>query len=382
MTEDRRLRIETLAVRSAGKPHGTSRAIAPPITLSTTFERGEDGSYPGGFDYSRSGNPNRQALEIALAALEGGAEAVAFPSGMAATFGLIFSLSPGDHVVAPGDAYHGTGVLLRDQFADRGVEASFVDMLDLDAVAAAVRPNTRLLWMETPSNPLIRVSDIEAIAGIAREAGVLSACDNTWATPLLQRPLELGVDIVIHSTTKYLAGHSDVTGGVAIVREEGETLDRLRKIQTDGGLIPSPFDAWLTRRGLESLAPRMAMHCANAMAVAHFLDAHPAVERVHYPGLEGDPGHALASRQMRDFGGMLAFDVVGGRDEAFAVAAAVEIIARATSLGGTHSLIEHRASIEGSTTCAPENLLRLSVGLEHPDDLTEDLDRALSAARG
>ena len=374
------MRLETLAVKAGMEPDDASRAIAPPITLSTTFERGEDGSYPGGFDYSRSGNPNRRALEAALAALEGGAEAVAYPSGMAATFSVIFSLSPGDHVVAADDAYYGTGVLLREQFAERGIEATFVDMTDLGAVRAAMRPNTRLVWMETPSNPLIRVSDIEAIAGIARDGGALSCCDNTWATPLLQRPLELGADLVMHSTTKYFGGHSDVTGGAVIVREPGEALDALRKIQKDGGLIPSPFDAWLTRRGLESLAPRMAMHCANALELARFLDAHPGVERVHYPGLEDDPGHRLASRQMSDFGGMLAFDVVGGRDEAFAVAAAVKIIARATSLGGTHSLIEHRASVEGPTTRAPDNLLRMSVGLEHPEDLKEDLARALARA--
>ncbi|WP_419938927.1 trans-sulfuration enzyme family protein [Candidatus Palauibacter sp.] len=374
------MRIETLAVKTGLDPDGTSRAIAPPITLSTTFERGEDGSYPGGFDYSRSGNPNRAALEAALAALEGGPEAIAFPSGMAATFSVIFSLAPGDHVVAADDAYYGTGVLLREQFARRGIEASFVDMTDLDAVRAAMRPNTRLVWMETPSNPLIRISDIEAIAGIAREGGAISCCDNTWATPLLQRPLDLGADLVMHSTTKYFGGHSDVTGGAVIARERGETLEALRKIQTDGGLVPSPFDAWLTRRGLESLAARMVMHCINAIELARFLDAHPRVERVHYPGLEDDPGHALAARQMSGFGGMLSFDVTGGRDEAFAVAAAVKVIARATSLGGTHSLIEHRASIEGAATRAPENLLRMSVGLEHADDLKEDLDRALAAA--
>lgn len=375
------MRIETVAVKAGLEPEAGSRAIAAAITLSTTFERGEDGSYPGGFDYSRTGNPNRAALEAALAALEGGAEAVAFPSGMAATFSIIFSLSPGDHVVAADDAYYGTGVLLREQFAERGVEASFVDMTDLDAVRAAMRPNTRLVWMETPSNPLIRVSDIEAIAGIARGGGALSCCDNTWATPLLQRPLELGADLVMHSMTKYFGGHSDVTGGAVIVREPGKTLEALRGLQRDGGLVPSPFDAWLTRRGLESLAPRMAAHCSNARELARFLAAHPGVERVHYPGLEDDAGHALASRQMSDFGGMLAFDVAGGREEAFAVAAAVKIIARATSLGGTHSLIEHRASVEGPTTRAPENLLRMSVGLEHVDDLKEDLAQALAAAR-
>lgn len=371
------MRIETLAVKMA--PDAASRAVAPPITLSTTFERGADGSYPGGYDYSRSGNPNRQLLEQGVAALEGGAEAIAFPSGMAATFGVLFALKPGDHVVAPDDAYYGTGAVLRDQFADRGLEASFVDMTDLDAVAGAIRDNTRLVWTETPSNPLIRVFDLAAIAQIARDAGALSACDNTWATPLLQRPLDLGMDIVMHSSTKYFAGHSDVTGGAVIVKVADETYEAIRKVQVDGGLIPSPFDAWLTRRGLETIAVRMPVHCSNAMALARFLEGHPAVACVHYPGLESDPGHELASRQMRAFGGMLAFDVKGGRDEAFAVAANVDIIVRATSLGGTHSLIEHRASVEGEATRAPESLLRVSVGLEHEDDLKEDLDRALSA---
>lgn len=372
------MRPETLAVKSAMEPDGASRAIAPPITLSTTFERGKDGSYPGGYDYSRSGNPNRTALETALAALEGGEAALAFPSGMAATFAVLFALRPGDHVVAADDAYYGTGALLRDQFADRGLEVSFVDMTDLDAVAAAVRADTRLIWTETPSNPLIRVTDLAAVAGIARSAGALAACDNTWATPLLQRPLELGFDLVMHSTTKYFGGHSDVTGGAVIVREADETFERLEAVQKDGGLIPSPFDAWLIRRGLESMPARMAMHCSNALALAEFLDRHETVECVHYPGLPDDPGHEIAVRQMRDFGGMLAFDIVGGREEAFAVAAGVRVIARATSLGGTHSLIEHRASVEGPTTRAPENLLRVSVGLEHPDDLMEDLDRALA----
>lgn len=374
------MRIETLAVQSTGGPDGASGAIAPSITLSTTFERAADGTYPGGFDYSRSGNPNRVALERALASLEGGAAAAAFPSGTAATFGIIFSLLPGDHVVAPDDTYYGTAVLLRNLFLERGLEATFVDMTDLEAVASALRPNTKVVWIETPSNPLIRISDIEAIADIAHEGGAIAVCDNTWATPLLQRPLDLGADLVMHSTTKYLAGHSDAMGGGVVTKEEDERFERIRKMQVDAGSIPAPFDSWLIRRGLESLAPRMAMHCANAIELARFLEAHPKVERVHFPGLENDPGHELASRQMRDFGGMLSFHIAGGQAEAFAVTSTVRVFARATSLGATHSLIEHRASAEGPTTKAPQSLLRVSVGLEHPDDLKEDLDQALTTA--
>ncbi len=373
------MRPETLAVRGGHRPDRGDRAIAPPITLSTTFERGEDGEYPGGFDYSRAGNPNRNMLETALADLEGGADAFAFPSGMAATYSVISCFQPGDHVIQSHDAYYGTTVLLREHFDRWGVDTDFVDMTSLDALRSAIRPSTRLIWLETPSNPLIRVYDIVAVGEIARAAGAFLACDNTWATPLLQRPLDLGADISMHSTTKYLGGHSDVTGGALVLREEGELADRLRAVQKEGGSVPSPFDAWLTRRGLESLPARMRLHCENAMALAHFLDAHPAVERVNYPGLRADPGHQLARRQMTDFGGMLSFHVRGGRNEAFAVAAAVQVVSRATSLGGTHSLIEHRASIEGPSTITPENLLRLSVGLEHIEDLKEDLDGALSA---
>ncbi|MCG8468382.1 MAG: PLP-dependent aspartate aminotransferase family protein [Gemmatimonadetes bacterium] len=373
------MRIETLAVASSGGPDETSLAIAPPITLSTTFERAADGSYPGGFDYSRSGNPNRNALETALARLEAGAVAAAFPSGMAATFAVVFSLEPGDHVVSADDAYYGTTVLLNRLFEQRGVEVTFVDMADLDAVAAAVRPQTALLWGETPSNPMIRITDIEALSDIAHGVDAIAAFDNTWATPLLQRPLELGADLVMHSTTKYLGGHSDVMGGAVVSKGDDARFERIREVQVEGGSIPAPFDAWLVRRGLESLAARMTMHCANAGALARFLDGHRAVTKVHYPGLPDDPGHELAGRQMSDYGGMLSFHIDGGRDEALAVTAGVRLIAQATSLGGTHSLIEHRASAEGPTTRAPESLIRLSVGLEHPDDLIEDLERGLAA---
>jgi cystathionine gamma-synthase len=280
-------------------------------------------------------------------------------------------------VVAPLDAYYGTGKLLREHFARWGLQASFVDMTDLAAVRASMRPNTRLVWAETPSNPTIAVTDLREVASIARAGGAISACDNTWATPFLQRPLALGLDLAMHSTTKYLSGHSDVMGGLIVTREKGALADRLRSLQSSTGAVPAPFDCWLTLRGLRTLPWRMRAHCANAAAVADFLARHPRVARVHYPGLETDPGHAVARQQMSAPGGMLSFVVKGGRAEALAVAARVRVFTRATSLGGPESLVEHRASIEGPQTRAPEGLLRLSVGLEHADDLVADLRHAL-----
>ncbi|HJR63154.1 MAG TPA: aminotransferase class V-fold PLP-dependent enzyme [Gemmatimonadaceae bacterium] len=371
------MRLETLAVHSGHAPDPVTGAVTPAIHLSTTFERAADGSYPGGHIYARTSNPNRLELEDCLAALEGGAAAAAFASGSAATMTLLQALSSGDHVVAPNDAYYGTAVLMREVFGRWGLEVSFADMTDLSSVRAALSPKTRLVWIETPSNPLLRVTDIAAIAGIAHEAGARCACDNTWATPVLQRPLELGVDVVMHATTKYLGGHSDVTGGALIVRESDDLFARIRSIQTTGGAVPSPFECWLVVRGVRTLPYRMRAHSANARAVAEFLRRHPAVESVHYPGLTTHPGHEVAARQMADFGGMLSIQVRGGQDRAMAVAAQVKLFTRATSLGGSESLIEHRASVEGPHTRTPPNLLRMSIGLEHPDDLIEDLDQAL-----
>jgi cystathionine gamma-synthase len=312
-----------------------------------------------------------------MANLEGGASAVAFASGMAATMAVLQTLAPGDHVVAPLDAYFGTSKLLREHFSPWGLEVSFVDMRNLSTVRAALRPTTRLIWTETPSNPTIAVTDLKGVAAIAKSAGALTACDNTWATPFLQRPLALGVDLVMHSTTKYLSGHCDVMGGVIVAREAGRVAERLRAVQVHGGAVPSPFDSWLVLRGIRTLPWRMRAHCSNAAAVATFLSEHPQVERVHYPGLRGDPGYQLASTQMAAPGGMLSFVVPGGRPQAFAIAARLRLFARATSLGGPESLVEHRASVEGSGTRAPEGLLRLSVGLEHPEDLVADLSQAL-----
>jgi cystathionine gamma-synthase len=351
--------------------------VAPAIHLSTTFERAADGSYPGGHIYARTSNPNRVALEECLAALEGGAAAAAFASGSAATMSLLQALSAGDHVVAPNDAYYGTAALMREVFGRWRLEVGFADMADPASVRDALRPNTRLVWIETPSNPLLRVTDIAAVAELAHRAGAICACDNTWATPILQRPLELGVDVVMHATTKYLGGHSDVTGGALILRDSGDLFARIRTIQTTGGAVPSPLECWLVMRGVRTLPYRMRAHAANARAAAEFLQAHPSVEMVHYPGLTTHPGHEVAARQMSDFGGMLSIQVRGGGDRAMAVAAKVKLFTRATSLGGSESLIEHRASVEGPHTATPQNLLRLSIGLEHPDDLIEDLDQAL-----
>ena len=372
------MRIETLAVHAGLKVDATTGAVVPPIHAATTFEHEPDGGHPRGFLYSRTANPNRSALEECLAELEGGAACAAFASASAATAALFQALAPGDHVVAPLDAYFGTGKLLRDVFAPWGLAVDFVDMTDLTSVKRSLRSSTRLIWVETPSNPLWRVTDIAAVAELARTAGARLVVDNTAMTAVLQRPLALGADLVVYATTKYLGGHGDVLGGAVISRErESALFDRVRTIQTAGGAVPSPFDCWLVRRGIRTLPWRMRAHSESALKVATYLAAHPRVEAVHYPGLPGHPQHSVACRQMSGFGGMLSVQVRGGRDAAFAVAGKVGVFTCATSFGSTESLLEHRASVEGTATRAPENLLRLSIGLEHPDDLVEDLAQAL-----
>ncbi|HET8622790.1 MAG TPA: aminotransferase class I/II-fold pyridoxal phosphate-dependent enzyme [Gemmatimonadales bacterium] len=373
------MRFETLAVHAGHAPDGSTGAISPPIHLSTTFERAVDGSFPSGFVYIRDGNPNRQMLETSLAALEAGAAAAAFASGMAATHAILQALSPGDRVILPDDAYYGTPRLLREVFARWGLVHVPVNLTDLAALDRALNTPTRLVWIETPSNPLLRITDVAAVADRAHRAGALVACDNTWASPALTRPLALGADLVMHSSTKYLGGHSDVQGGVVVGRGDDEFFGRIRLTQVHGGGVPSPFDSWLILRGARTLACRMRAHCEHAQRVADFLSQHRGVSSVHYPGLSSHPGHHVAARQMSAFGGMLSFEVPGGRAAALAVAGRLRLITRATSLGGTESLIEHRASVEGPQTRAPEGLLRMSVGLEHPDDIVTDLDQALSA---
>ena len=373
------MRIETLAVHAGRRVDPTTGAVAMPIHLSTTFERDPDGSYPRGHLYARNANPTRDALEACLAALEGGASAAAFGSGSAATAAVLQALAPGDHVVAPHDAYHGTGRLLRETFARWGLVSTFVDMTNVDEIARALRPTTRVVWVETPSNPMWKVVDIQAAATLAHRVGARCVCDNTVATPVAQSPFALGADLIVHATTKYLGGHGDLMGGAVVARAESDELfQRVRAVQAASGGVPSPFDCWLVLRGIQSVPWRVRAHSDNAMALATFLARHRRVEAVHYPGLTSHPAHALAARQMRCFTGMLSFQVRGGRGDAMAVAAKLRVFTRATSFGGTDSLVEHRASIEGAGTRTPDNLLRVSVGLEHPDDLIADLEEALA----
>jgi cystathionine gamma-synthase len=372
------MKMETLAVHAGRRCDSATGAVTPPIHLSTTFERGPDGQYPLGFSYAREGNPTRQSLEDCLAALEGGKEALAFSSGLAVGTALLQGLEPADHIIAPDDVYYGLRQVIGGVFAKWPLETSYVDMTDLAAVRAAVRPNTRLVLIETPSNPLMKITDLMAVARIARDAKAISVCDGTFTTSVLQRPLDWGIDMVWHSTTKYIGGHSDMTGGALITRYDNYLFERARKSLMFGGAVPSPFDCWLALRGVSTLPWRMRAHSGNALAIAEFLQRHAAVERVHYPGLPDHPGHEVARRQMSSWGGMLSFQVRGGREAAVAIARRVHLFTRATSLGGPHSLIEHRASIEGPGTKTPQNLLRTSIGLENSDDLIADLQQALS----
>lgn len=370
------MKIETLAVHAGHTVDPATGAVSLPIHLSTTFERDVEGTYSRGFMYTRNNNPNREALEVGISALEGGAAAAAFASGTGASMSIFQALAPGDHVLAHIDAYYGTSRLLREIFQRWGLGMSFVDMSDLQAVEKALRPETKLAWMETPSNPLLKIVDVAAVAKIVHAAGAICVCDNTWA-PILQRPFDLGADLVLHSTTKYFGGHCDVLGGIVVSKMEDEFFQRLRGIQYEGGAVPSPFDCWLILRGMRTLPWRMRAHSENAMRVADFLSSHRQVSRVHYPGLKAHPGYQIAAKQMSLFGGMLSFEARGGRDAAMSVAAKTKIFTRATSLGGVESLIEHRASIEGAGTTSPEGLLRLSIGLENAEDLIEDMDQAL-----
>jgi cystathionine gamma-synthase len=369
------VKIETVAVHAGRRIDPSTGAVSPPIHLSTTFERDVEGTYSRGFMYTRNDNPNRKALEEGVAALEGGGAAAAFASGTGATMSIFQALGPGDHVLAHEDAYYGTTRLLREIFVRWGLEADFVDMSDLAAVKKALRPKTKLAWMETPSNPLLKIVDLEAVAKIVHDAGAVCVCDNTWA-PIIQRPFDLGADFIMHSTTKYFGGHCDVLGGILVAKKNDEFLQRIRNIQYEGGGVPSPFDCWLILRGMRTLPWRMRAHCENAAKVAEFLAQHSKVERVYYPGLKKHPGHEIAKKQMSIFGGMLSVEVNGG-GAAMKVANSTKIFIRATSLGGVESLIEHRASIEGPDTKSPEGLLRLSIGLENADDLIDDLNQAL-----
>lgn len=372
------MHLETLACHAGRSIDPATGAVVPPLVLSTTFERAADGTLPHGNLYTRADNPNRRAVEHALAALEGGEAAAAFSSGQAATMSVFHALSPADHVILPQEMYYNTRGLLDAHYTRWGLQVTYADLADPAAAAAAFRPNTRLLWVETPSNPRLLVSDIARLAELAHGAGAVCVVDNTWATPALQRPLELGADLVMHSTTKYLGGHSDLLGGCIIARQADHPLfAQIRSYQVLGGAVPAPFDCWLLLRSLPTLPTRVQAQSATAARVAEALQRHPRVTTVHYPGLATHPAHAIAQRQMRGFGAMLSFEVEGGQPPAQRVAGRVKLFIRATSLGGYESLIEHRATVEGPSSAKPKGLLRCSIGLEHPDDLLADLEQAL-----
>jgi cystathionine gamma-synthase len=377
-----RFGFETRAIHAGQEPDPHTGAVIVPIYQTSTFAQDGVGGLRGGYEYSRTANPTRTALEECLASLEGGRHALAFSSGMAASDITLRTLvRPGDHVIIPDDAYGGTFRLVDKVLSQWGVEHTPVHLSDVDAVRAAVRPNTKVIWVETPTNPLLGIADIAVLAGIAHEAEARLVVDNTFATPYLQSPLGLGADVVLHSTTKYLGGHSDVVGGAAITSDD-ELAEKFTFLRNAAGSVPGPFDSWLTLRGLKTLAVRMDRHCDNAERIVEALVKHPKVTKVSYPGLPEHVGHEAAAKQMRRFGGMVSFEVSGGEQVALDVCAKTKLFTLAESLGGIESLIEHpgkmtHASTAGSALEVPDNLIRLSVGIEDVDDLIEDLLTAL-----
>ena len=371
------LKLDTIAVHAGAGPDPATGALSPPIHLSTTFEHTPDSRSPKGFVYVRDSNPTQTRLEEALAAVEGGEGALVFASGMAAGTAFLHSMPAGSHVLFPSDIYYHFRVLASEFLPRWGMDSSAVDMEDLEAVRRALRRETRVIWAESPSNPLMKVVDLAALAGLAKDAGALAIADSTFATPVAQRPLELGFDAVLHSTTKYFGGHSDVQGGALAFRKKDAVFESALHHRTILGSVSSPFNSWLVLRGVRSLACRVERQSASALAVARAMERNSSVEAVHYPGLPSHPGHAIAARQMRLFGGMLSLRIAGGRERAISVASRLRVFTNATSLGGAESLVEHRQSIEGAASKSPPDLLRLSIGLEHPDDLIEDLNRAL-----
>ena len=371
------MKLETIAVHAGGEVDKQTGAVSPPIHLATTFEHGPASELIHGYLYIRETNPTQERLETALAQLEGGEAALVFGSGMAAGAAVLQSLEPGSHVIFTSDIYVGFRTIQKDFIKNWGIEGTAVQMENLDEVKRAVRPNTKLIWGESPSNPLMKIYDLRALADIAHNARAAFLVDNTFATPVLQRPLALGADISLHSTTKYCGGHSDVQGGCLVIKKR-DAYQPLYHARETLGAVAGPFGSWLILRGLRSLPCRMEKHCANAMALANALTRQKKVEKVFYPGLPDHPGHDIAKRQMRGFGGMLSILVRGGFDDAVRVAGKMKLFINATSLGGTESLVEHRASAEGKNTTSPPNLLRFSIGLEHPDDLIADLEQALA----
>ena len=377
--------FNTRAIHAGQEPDPATGAVILPVHLTTTYKQDGVGGLRGGYEYSRSGNPTRTALHEALAALEEGSTALAFASGLAAEDTLLrTACRPGDHVVLGGDAYGGTFRLISRVLSEWGLEYTPVHLDDPDAIRAAIRPTTRVVWCETPSNPLLNITDIEATASVAHEAGALLVVDNTFASPYLQRPLTLGADVVVHSTTKYLGGHSDVVGGALVVGDDADLAERLAFHQNAMGAVSGPLADWLVLRGIKTLGVRMDRHQDNAARVTEFLLGHPAVASVRYPGLPDHPGHEIAAKQMSGFGGMLSFRLAGGEDAALRVCERAQVFTLAESLGGVESLIEHparmtHASAAGSPLEVPADLVRLSVGIEDVEDLIADLDRALTS---
>ena len=371
------LQIETLAVHAGFHVDPQTKSLSQPIHMATTFEHPADSALNDGYLYQRYSNPTQEQLEIALGVLEGGGEALFFATGLAAAAAMLHTLKPGDRVILADDTYFAIRKLFVDEGGRMGLRCVLVDLTDHAAVQAALAQPTALVWLETPSNPLIKVTDVAFVAGLAKAAGAKSVVDATFATPILLKPLDLGADVVLHSTTKYLSGHSDNMGGSLITRD-GALRTRLFELRKLLGGTASPFAAWLTLRGIRTLPCRLAWHCDSAEKIAAFLDQHPNVEKTHYPGLASHAGHQIAAQQMRRFGGMLSLQVKGDRARAIEVASRLKLFTNATSLGSTESLVEHRQSVEGPTSSTPDNLLRLSVGLEHVDDLIADLAQALS----
>jgi len=374
------MKKETIAVHGSHLKDETAGAIAAPVFLTTTFERALDGTYPKGHMYSRNSNPNRTALEKGLAALEGASRGFAFGSGLAAVNAVFQCLQSGDHILMPEVGYYASYKLAEEILGPWGLEVTQVDMTDLAAVEKAVQKNTKLIWAETPANPMLSITDIKGLSTIAKKHKLKLGVDNTLGTPVLQNPIAQGADIVMHATTKYIGGHSDIMGGAVLLKEDDEWAKRIERVQILMGATPNPLDCYLLARGLKTLPLRMREHSVNALELAKRLEKHPKVERVHYPGLESHPQHALAKAQMpQGFSGMIALQVKTGETETREMAGKLQIFQQATSLGGVESLVEHRKSIEGPQSTTPGNLLRFSIGLEHVDDLWADLDQALNS---
>lgn len=365
------MKLETFAIHGGNIVTDSEKPVVQPITLSTTFIH-----QPESMIYARANNPNRHSLEKLLAGLEKGADAAAFSSGNAAGVAVFQALEPDSHLIAPDDMYHGLKNAILSIF--KGVlEVTFVDMTDLEKVESAFKSNTKLVWVETPSNPLLKITDISAVAKLAKEKGAILACDNTFATPVFQNPIDFGADIVMHSSTKYFGGHSDILGGALITKEADEFWEKVKNVQISGGAVPSPMDCYYLCRSIKTLPYRMKGHAEHAMALANFLSTHETVEKVYYPGLKTHPGHLIAANQMTGFGGVVSFQVKGEAADADQVISKLKYFTNATSLGGVESLIERRAASEGPDTLTPQNLIRVSVGLEHLEDLLEDMENGL-----